>query len=132
VPTIRVGQAEDDVTWQIIRRPSLPSKGLVVNVDGAYGRYPALELQAPSYQAPNVACAIATAEAALGRALDCDRMKVVLGALTFPGRFEFLRYSPPLVIDGAHNCEAAAVLAEACSECFGAARPVIVLGILAG
>jgi dihydrofolate synthase/folylpolyglutamate synthase len=51
--------------------------------------------------------------------------------MTFPGRFEVLRDVPPLVIDGAHNPDAAAVLAGAIAEAFGDALPLIVLGILA-
>jgi dihydrofolate synthase/folylpolyglutamate synthase len=53
--------------------------------------------------------------------------------MRFPGRFELLRSLPPLVMDGAHNPEAATVLAEAIAEAWPDpdARPVCVLGVLA-
>ena len=43
-------------------------------------------------------------------------------AMRFPGRFELVRDDPPLVLDGAHNPQAAAVLADAIREAFGEAR----------
>ena len=131
VATLHVGQAEDDVTWRVVERPSRPGGALRLDVDGSLGRYPDLALRAPSYQAPNVATAVAAVEAALGRALDPAALQAALSALTFPGRFELLSEDPPLVIDGAHNPEAAGVLAAAIAEAFGDTPPAIVLAVLA-
>lgn len=131
VATLHVGQAEDDITWRVTARPSRPGGILRLDVDGALGRYPDLALRAPSYQAPNVATAVATAEAALGRALAPAALQSALSALTFPGRFELLSEDPPLVIDGAHNPEAAGVLAGAIAEAFAGNPPAVVLAVLA-
>jgi dihydrofolate synthase/folylpolyglutamate synthase len=131
VPTVRVGQAEDDVTWRVTVPASAPGGVTHFSVDGALERYDALTITAPACQVPNAATAIAAAEAALGVPLDETAVREALASLTFPGRFERLRVSPPLVIDGAHNPQAAALLAETINETFGDARPTIVIGVLA-
>jgi dihydrofolate synthase/folylpolyglutamate synthase len=125
-----VGLGEDpDVTWRVVRRPRTPRGTLTVDVHGL--RDYRLALHAPAYQAPNVAVAMAAAGAAIFNVLDPDRANAAMRSVTFPGRFEVLRARPPLVIDGAHNPEAAAVLAGAIHDSFPDAKPVIVLGILA-
>jgi dihydrofolate synthase/folylpolyglutamate synthase len=130
-PTVRVGEAEDDVVWRVTDAPNRPGGTTTLDVDTALARYLGLVVTAPSYQAPNVATAIAVAEAALGGPLDPGRTRNTLASMAFPGRFELVRENPPLVIDGAHNPQAAGVLACAIREAFGAARPTIVLGVMA-
>ena len=105
----------------------------MLDVIGVHGAYRGLTLRAPSYQAANVATAVAAAEAALGRALDAEATRDALAQMRFPGRFELVREAPPVVIDGAHNPEAAHVLAEAIQEAWpdAAHRPVLLLSILA-
>jgi dihydrofolate synthase/folylpolyglutamate synthase len=68
----------------------------------------------------------------VGRALDADAARRALAGLTFPGRFELLAVDPPLVIDGAHNPQAAGVLAGAIRDAWPDphARPLCVLGVL--
>lgn len=101
-----------------------------VQARGSYADYDVV-VSAPSYQAPNVAVALSAAEAALGHALDLERTRRTLASMRFPGRFELLATNPPLVIDGAHNPQAAAVLAAAVAEVYRDAPPALVLGILA-
>ena len=50
-----------------------------------------------------------------------------------PGRFELMRTTPPVIVDGSHNPQAAAVLAQAIREAFPdpATRPALLLGVLA-
>jgi dihydrofolate synthase/folylpolyglutamate synthase len=86
---------------------------------------------APSYQAGNVATALAIVEAALGRSLDVGAAGSALSTLTFPGRFEVVRAAPPVIVDGSHNPQAAAVLAAAVQEAFPAQKPNVLLGVLA-
>jgi len=119
--------------FRIVERPSTPAGHVVVEVDGVHGRYDALRLRGPGYQAANVATAVTAAEAALGRALDAARARDALAALAIPGRFELLRANPPAIVDGSHNPEAAAVLAGAIRDAFPDpdARPTVLLGILA-
>lgn len=127
-PAVLVG---DDVWFEITRRPDRVGAPLTLDVRGVFARYPSLVLPAPSFQAVNVAVAVAAAEAALGGALELGALRAALAAMRFPGRFEVVRHDPPLVLDGAHNPQAAAVLAAAIREAFGDARPTLVLGILA-
>ncbi|HSQ22279.1 MAG TPA: Mur ligase family protein [Coriobacteriia bacterium] len=130
-PSVRVGRGEDDVTWEVTARPDAPGGVTRLDVIGIHGRYDDITLRAPSYQAPNAATAVAAAEAALDQALDPDAVRAALAACAVPGRFELLRAESPLVIDGAHNPQAAGVLAGAIAEAFGAARPSLVLAVLA-
>ncbi|MDR3685517.1 MAG: Mur ligase family protein [Coriobacteriia bacterium] len=126
--------AEDlTVRFRVAERPSAPGGATVLDVDGVHARYEALAIAAPSYQAANVATAVAAAEAALGRALDASRARTALAALAIPGRFELLRSKPPIFIDGSHNHQAARVLADAIREAFPDAdtRPALLLGVLA-
>jgi dihydrofolate synthase/folylpolyglutamate synthase len=126
-------QEELTVRYDVRRRPDRPGGALRVHVRGIHADYGELELTAPSYQAANAATAIAAAECALGRALDVDATRRALLAMRFPGRFEVMVADPPVVIDGAHNPQAAAVLAEAVAEAWPdtGRRPWCVLGILA-
>lgn len=121
------------VRYTLAEHPRRPGGTTVVEVRGIHARYPALAVGAPSYQAANVAIAVAIAEAALGRALDVDAARMALRALTFPGRFELLHSDPLVIVDGSHNPQAAAVLADAVREAFPdpARRPAVLLGVLA-
>jgi dihydrofolate synthase/folylpolyglutamate synthase len=125
--------AEDlTVRYRVSARPDRPGGSTVLEVDGVHARYEGLALAAPAYQAANVATAVAAAEAALGRLLDVVRMRAAVAAVTLPGRFELLRERPPVIVDGSHNPQAAAVLAGAIREAFPDAseRPTLLLGIL--
>jgi dihydrofolate synthase/folylpolyglutamate synthase len=120
------------VRYEVCRRPDRPGGTLALDVRGIHAEYADLELTAPAYQAPNVATAIAATECALGRALDDGAARGALAAMAFPGRFEMLAFDPPLVIDGAHNPQAAGVLASAIADAWPNAdsRPLCVLGVL--
>jgi dihydrofolate synthase/folylpolyglutamate synthase len=124
--------AELTVRYGIVERPDRPGGTLRLDVSGVHGEYAGLSLTAPGYQAANVATAIAAAECALGRALDLGPVRTSLASMRFPGRFELLALTPPLVIDGAHNPQAASVLATAIVEAWPDAhrRPWCVLGVL--
>jgi len=121
------------VRYRTIERPGGPGGRTVVSVDGVHTRYPLLALVGPAYQAANVATAVAATEAALGRALDTQRAAGALLEVTLPGRFELVRESPAVIVDGSHNPQAAAVLAGAIRDAFPSvhARPMVLLGILA-
>lgn len=121
------------VRFEVRQRPDRPGGNLVLDVRGVHGEYRGLALAAPSYQAPNVAVAVAAAECVLGRALHTGKLRAALATMRFPGRFELMCSEPPVVIDGAHNPQAAAVLASAIAEAWPDAHrmPWCVLGILA-
>lgn len=126
---IRVAETDADVTYRILRRPSSPGGTLVVEMD-AMRVMPPFTLHAPAYQAANVVMGVAAVGAATWAICNIGALQDELHTLTFPGRFEVMRTDPVLVIDGAHNPEAAAVLAGAIAETF-TEPPVIVLAILA-
>jgi dihydrofolate synthase/folylpolyglutamate synthase len=76
----------------------------------------------PDYQAVNVAVAIKAAEAATASRLDIQAAQRAIDDLVLPGRFELIRQLPPLLIDVAHNPQAARYLAQALRERFGVSR----------
>ena len=57
----------------------------------------------PTYQAQNAACAIALAEAYLGRELNHEQLESSLMSCPTPGRFDMLRSEPLALIDACHN-----------------------------
>jgi dihydrofolate synthase/folylpolyglutamate synthase len=137
-PIVRVaeegaGAGTVQVRYTIRTRPAYPGDTLTIDVHTPSGSYQGLGLRAPSYQAQNVATAIAAAESLRGGGLDVAAMRGTLAAMTFPGRFELLASDPPLVLDGAHNPQAAAALAEAIAEAWPDQdrRPWCLLGVLA-
>lgn len=124
---------EMTVRYRLRAKPGGPLGSTLVDVSGLHGAYSCLALAAPSYQAGNLATAVCATEAALGRALDIDRLRRALAELRFPGRFELMRSQPVVIVDGSHNPQAAAVLAGAIEEAWpdDLARPLAMLGVLA-
>jgi dihydrofolate synthase / folylpolyglutamate synthase len=104
---------EYTVRYRVLRHPETPDGATTLDVYGIHAEYPLLEVHAPRYQAANVATAVAAAEAAIGRALDTECTREAVVGVRFPGRFEVVARNPWVVVDGAHNPEAAAVLANA-------------------
>lgn len=128
--------APDDLTVRFTlrdRQESTTEVGIPsawgVDIEGLHGSYPDLAIVAPRVFAQNVATAVAAGEAALGRALDPDLTRAALARLALPGRFERLRTQPAVVVDGSHNPQAAAALADAIAEAFPE-PPLVVLGVL--
>ncbi len=93
---------------------------LVAVRDLAPGVAPATEVP---YLRRNFAVALAAAEALFGP-LDPERVDAVAAALELPGRAQLLTAEPPLILDAAHNPDAARALAEALVQLAGE-RPVI-------
>jgi dihydrofolate synthase/folylpolyglutamate synthase len=119
------------IRYALTARPSTPDGTTVVDVRGVHAVYSGLAVRAPSYQADNIATAVAIAEAALGRPLDVGAARSALSTVTFPGRFELMRTAPPVIVDGSHNPQAAAVLASAVQQAFPVGKPDVLLGVLA-
>jgi dihydrofolate synthase / folylpolyglutamate synthase len=68
--------------------------------------------------ARNAAAALSAFEVLLGRALGAETVRLALARTTSPGRLEVVRRRPLVVMDGAHNPDAAAALASALTEAF--------------
>jgi dihydrofolate synthase/folylpolyglutamate synthase len=120
-------------TFRVDSVPDGPGGWTALAVHGRLGSYGGLEVRAPSYQAPNVGTAVVAVESALAQPLDPRETRAALADLAFPGRFELVRETPPIVLDGAHNPQAARVLTEAIAEAWGpvGARPLALIGVLA-
>jgi dihydrofolate synthase/folylpolyglutamate synthase len=84
-----------------------------------------------AHQRENLAVALAVLDILRDRyhlPVDIDAVRKGMKAVRWPGRFQMLETDPPVVLDGAHNPEAAAALAATLESVFKG-RPV---GLVAG
>lgn len=86
----------------------------------------------PSYQAANIACAIALAEAYLGRALDSTQLFESVVTCPTPGRFDVVRPNPLGLVDACHNPQSVEVFLTAVRaiEPDVAKRPTLLCAVL--
>jgi len=84
------------------------------------------------YQRHNAACAAATATLLRerGYAIPDAAIEQGIREARLPGRLQVVAESPRVVLDGAHNPDAAAVLARAVPRLFKYQRLILVLGML--
>ena len=84
------------------------------------------------YQRHNAACAAAAAVLLRERGYSIPDSAIEQGvrAARLPGRLQVVRESPRVVLDGAHNPDAAAVLARAVPRLFKYQRLILVIGML--
>lgn len=91
--------------------------GWHMDLEGVYGFYPNLFLPLQGrYQTVNAAVAVAAVEEMLGRELPEEEVRRGLESVRVPGRMEAAGREPLVIIDGAHNPQAAAGLAAALQE----------------
>ncbi|MBI5846397.1 MAG: bifunctional folylpolyglutamate synthase/dihydrofolate synthase [Nitrospirae bacterium] len=106
--------------------------GIRINYRGDR-EYRDLSLQiAGRHQALNAALAVRTMEEVVKTHPDmhCD-IRQGLADTRWPGRLEFVKDHPPILIDGAHNPHAAAVLAEYLRKALGLySRIILIMGIM--
>ena len=118
-----------DRDFRADRRPAVG--GQQVDVSGVHGDYEELVLPLHgAHQALNAATAIVAAESFLGTALTEDALRQALAGATAPGRLEVVDRHPLVVLDGAHNPDAARALAESLPEAFVWRRLHLVIGVL--
>lgn len=117
-----------------VEQDKLALGGHVVAIITPHGRYDDVFLPVHgAYQADNAAVAVAAVEALFDRALDPEVVRSAFAGLTLPGRFEVIHRAPLLVLDGAHNPDGAATVAETLDEEFDiAGRRHWVIGLLQG
>ena len=109
--------------------PAVGGQQLTVRTER--GEYPALSLPLHGWhQALNAATAIVAAEALLGRELSQDALRQALAGATSPGRLEVVSRHPLVILDGAHNPQAARVLASGLGDAFAWQRLHLVIGVL--
>ncbi len=83
-----------------------------------------------SYQLTNLAMAVASCEALLGRKLETEALQDALAVATAPGRMEPLATSPFLMIDGAHNADGIESLVESLQEEYPTTRWHLLVGVM--
>ena len=123
----------DDISGYISYDAGYSADPEVIEVDvhGIYADYGGISMRAPLFQAQNVSIAIAAAELYLGHAMDSDKVRQRLSTFMVPGRFETLNEEPLLIIDGAHNPQAAMNLATAIAKKFPDGDFQLLLAVLA-
>jgi dihydrofolate synthase / folylpolyglutamate synthase len=93
--------------------------GQAISVRGVHGSYPEIFLPLFGEQAArNAAASVAACEMLLGRALSEGGVRQALRSATSPGRIEVVGRRPVVVLDGAHNPDAAEALSTALREAF--------------
>ncbi|MCL2655546.1 MAG: bifunctional folylpolyglutamate synthase/dihydrofolate synthase [Coriobacteriia bacterium] len=123
---IPAGISENRVTRYTAGYQNLQTKRLVFSVKTPDRCYQELSYCGPAYQVPNIATALA---AVRDYKLEQNLVQQALDTITFPGRFERISAPPPVYYDGAHNPQAAYVLADTVRQL--ELRPVIALGVFA-
>ncbi len=121
-----VSSIQHPEVWSVIER--------VARQRGATLRLVDLPLHLPlglagSHQKYNAALARAALQAA-GVSLDPDALSAAVRNVSWPGRFQRFETQPPVVVDGAHNPAAAAVLARTWKETFHGRKATLLFGAL--
>jgi len=104
-----------------------------ISYRGMNHTYPNLELQLiGDHQLKNAALSIATCELLRDRRVLIDERAIREGLrrTRWPGRLEIVRQSPELILDGAHNLDAARTLAKHLETAYAGRDITLVIGIL--
>jgi dihydrofolate synthase/folylpolyglutamate synthase len=104
--------------------------GQSTSIRGLHGTYEDAFL--PLFGEPaarNAAASVAACEALLGRALNDGALRAALDAVRSPGRVEVVGRRPLVVLDGAHNLDAAEALVTTLREAFQWDRCHLVVGM---
>lgn len=100
-------------TYRITRPAWRVAGPMELSVATPRGSYEDLAALKPSYQAANIACAVALAECFLGRPLDAERLYDSVVTCPTPGRFDLVRPKPPALVDACHNPQSVAAFLTA-------------------
>jgi len=109
--------------------------GIVFDVRTAYFAYENIKLNLSGVYQPVNACTALTAVHALrekGLTISDDAMRRGLAGACWPGRMEVVRQSPMIVLDGAHNPDAAALFKRSAQAYFAGRHVTAVIGVLRG
>ncbi|WP_321973886.1 bifunctional folylpolyglutamate synthase/dihydrofolate synthase [Paratractidigestivibacter sp.] len=119
--------------FRVTKRPSRLGAPLELDVTTSRADYHELAALKPSYQAANIACAVALCEDHLGRALDAEKLYQSVIACPTPGRFQLLRPEPPLLIDACHNPQSVQAFLASLSEItfVDGSEPLLLCAVLA-
>jgi dihydrofolate synthase/folylpolyglutamate synthase len=119
----------EDREWGLEQR--LPAVGgQALTIRGLHATYDDLLLPLfGEFAALNAAAAVAAVEALLGHGLEGHALRESLLGATSPGRLEVVARRPLVLLDGAHNPDAASALAEALRESFTWERLHLVIAV---
>jgi dihydrofolate synthase/folylpolyglutamate synthase len=104
--------------------------GQSLSIQGRFGSYD--DVFFPLIGEPfahNAAASVAAVESLLGRALDESAVRAAFAAVTSPGRMEVVGRRPLVILDGAHNPDAAEAVAASLREAFAWRRLHLVIGM---
>jgi dihydrofolate synthase/folylpolyglutamate synthase len=119
-----------DREWRIAERTPAVG-GQQVTIEGVRGSYEGFLLPLHGgHQAENAGAAIVACESFLDEALGEDALREALAGVRSPGRLEVVSRHPLVVLDGAHNPDAARALAPSLSEAFAWEHLHLVIGVL--
>ncbi len=121
---IEVGK---DVTWRSLSS-DLDGQRFEVNV--RRGKYQLFLPILGEHQLVNAATAMAALEVLAEKGFDIPAEEIAEGfsKVEWPGRFQVLRRNPPLVVDGAHNIDAARSLKKALKQYLDFKKAILVMG----
>ncbi len=119
--------------FEVVRK-SVDGNGQRITVKGLASTYNDLYLPLfGSYQADNLALAIAAVESFLGGGtvpIHDEILRIAVADASSPGRLQVVDRNPLTIIDAAHNPNGAESLANALDEYFGNPKTVGVVGVL--
>ncbi len=126
----QVGTVRRKVGWDFrIEDLRMSVGGWSYDLDGIYEQYDDLYVPLHGrHQAANAAVAVAAVEELFGRALPPEAVRDGLARTTVPARVEVVGRAPLVVLDGAHNPQAATALAGTLREEMPAASWTLVVG----
>lgn len=105
--------------------------GWLATIKGAEAVYEDLFLPLHGrFQITNLAIAVASVEALVGRKLDTEAIRDAAAVATAPGRMEPLASSPFVMVDGAHNADAVTTLVESLQEEYPTTKWHVLLGVM--
>lgn len=91
------------VRWHNTHMPHRIGDTLIERVETPFATYETLGSLKPAYQAGNIVCAVALAEAFLGHALNNEQLERSIVSCPTPGRFDVVRAEPLVLVDACHN-----------------------------
>ncbi|AVH54529.1 MULTISPECIES: bifunctional folylpolyglutamate synthase/dihydrofolate synthase [Streptomyces] len=127
----RILAAGQEMSW---RNRRVTPAGSLVDLVNLWGTRAGIAVgMFGAHQCDNALLALTAAEAFTGAPIPAAAVTAALGGTQVPGRFEIVRTSPVVALDGAHNPAGAAALRRTIEESFASVTPrILVYGTLAG
>jgi dihydrofolate synthase/folylpolyglutamate synthase len=110
----------------------MDERGIVLDYEG-FAHYEALKAPlSGNFQLYNICSAVRTCEVLQQKGLHISERAIRTGLkkVHLEGRLEWVSREPPIILDGAHNPEAAASLAESIKKIFPGKKIILIVGIM--